>query len=81
MNAKLINYIYLQTKNRHQKMRNDLFAEIHDKLATDAFIEAHEDEIDRQAKEYNKYKRWVDQMRKEKEEQVWKRLTNAVYTY
>jgi hypothetical protein len=51
-------------------MRNELFSEIHDKLATDAFIEAHENEIDRQANEFNKYKRTVDRLRKEKEKQV-----------
>jgi hypothetical protein len=51
-------------------LREEIFCEIADKLKADAFVESTEIEIDRQACEFNDYRRQVEAIRKAKEKQV-----------
>jgi hypothetical protein len=62
--------VHTQIREEHEKMNRNIFCEIQDKLASDAFIEGQEKEIERQAEEFAKYRREADAIRKAKERQV-----------
>jgi len=65
-----VNFNFQNAQSKHEKRAKELFSTISDKLAVDAYIEGYEKEVERQACEYENYKRQADAIRKAKEKQV-----------